>query len=289
MTDDLSAALFALAAAAGFGASVHAQRRGLAGMDAAAGALIGAGVATLIFACAAPFVVDPAWILSEATAWFALCGLFMPALSMILAIRSVGIAGPALTAALGSCTPLFAITPAILLLGEEIGPRTALGIAVMTSGLALAPFVQTGAASLRVPLWALALPLGAAALRGVSQPIAKFGMLTAPSPVYAALVTFSVSTVLLALFNARKLPRILRGGPSAAWFVAAGAINGVSMLCLNSALRSGEVVVAAPLAATAPLWALVWGALVFRSERLTLRHLGVAALATAGAALIVSR
>lgn len=289
MTDDLAAPIFALTAAAGFGASVHFQRKGLDGMDASQGALVGTGVATMMFAAVAPFVVDPSWIASEATAWFALCGLFMPALSMILAIRSVGIAGPALTAALGSCTPLFAIAPALLLFGEEIGPRTAIGIAVMTAGLALAPFVQGGAGAVKVPLWALALPLGASALRGASQPIAKFGMLTAPSPVYAALVTFAVSTLVLAAINARKLRGLSRGGVGLRWFAGAGAVNGVALLALNAALRDGDVVVAAPLAATAPLWALVWGALVFRGERLTLRHLGVAALATAGAALIVSR
>ena len=203
LTPEITAALFALAAAAGVGASVHAQRRGRDGMDASAGALVGTGVAFALFAVIAPFVVDPAWIYSEATAWFALCGLFMPALSMILAIRSVGIAGPALTAALGSCTPLFAIAPAVLLLGEELGPQVALGIAVMTAGLALAPFVQGGVGATRVPIWALSLPLGASALRGLSQPIAKQGMLLAPSPVYAALVTFGVSTLLLALLNAR--------------------------------------------------------------------------------------
>ncbi len=140
MTPEALAPLAALAAAAAFGAGVQAQGRAVREMDAVAGALIGVTVATLIFAAAAPFAVRPEWVFSEATLWFALCGLFMPALSMILAIRSVGLAGPALTAALGAFSPFFAVAPAVLLLGEAIGPQAVAGLLLMTGGLAVSPF-----------------------------------------------------------------------------------------------------------------------------------------------------
>ena len=252
-------------------------------------AFVGVAVATLLFAAAAPFVVTVEALRSEATLWFALCGLFMPALSMILAIRSVGIVGPALTAALASSTPLFAVTLAVAALGEPFGPQVAAGVALTVAGLALAPFVR-GAAAPRVPAWTLLLPLGASALRGIAQPVAKIGLSIQPSPLQAALVTFAVSTVVLALAaGPRRLRAALRPSRGLAWFAAAGAMNGAGLLLLNLALATGDVVIAAPLGATAPLWALVWGALVFGGERITLRHLGLAALVVAGSVLVVTR
>ena len=289
MTPEALAPLAALAAAAAFGAGVQAQGRAVREMDAVAGALIGVTVATLIFAAAAPFAVRPEWVFSEATLWFALCGLFMPALSMILAIRSVGLAGPALTASLGAVSPFFAVAPAVLLLGESIGPQAVAGLLLMTGGLAVSPFAG-GRGVPRPALWILALPLGAAALRGASQAVAKVGLGIAPSPVWAALVTFAVSALVLAVIaGPARIRAALRPGPGLAWFAVAGVCNGLGLLLLNAALSGGDVVVAAPLASTAPLWTLAWGALVFGGERVTLRHVGVAALVAAGAALIVSR
>ena len=46
--------------------------------------------------------------------------------------------------------------------------------------------------------------------------------------------------------------------------------------------------IAAPLAATTPLWSLAYGAFVFRREKLHLRHAVVALLVVIGAVLIVT-
>lgn len=293
MTPETAAPLFALCAAAAFGSAVQAQSRGVARVDAVAGALIGVAVATLVFAAAAPFVVRREWIATEATAVFALCGLFMPAFSMVLAIRGVKLAGPAITGSLGAFSPFFAAAPAVFLLGEPATLATLGGLLLMCGGLALAPFVR-GAGAPRPPLWALTLPLGAAGLRGASQVLAKVGLTSVPSPVWAALVTFAVSTLVLALLAGRRAAAALvttsaEMRRAVLWFAAAGALNGLGLLLLNFALSRGDVVVTAPLAATSPLWTLAFGAALSGGERPGLRHLGVALLVAAGAALVVSR
>ena len=68
----------------------------------------------------------------------------------------------------------------------------------MMAGLAASAFLRRGPAAMRWPLWALLLPLGAAALRGGIQPIAKVGFVEVPSPMFAALIMSATSVVVLA-------------------------------------------------------------------------------------------
>ncbi|MEM1315327.1 MAG: DMT family transporter [Pseudomonadota bacterium] len=285
----LAAALMALAAGASFGSAVSVQRLGLDHMDGRRGALIGIGASVLVFAIPAPFYAQAEWIGTRAFWLFAVCGLFMPALSTMLALRSVGLLGPGLAAATGSFGPFFALTLAAVFLGERFGAKEAAGLALMMTGLALSAGLKgPGGGARSWPLWALGFGLAAAFLRGAFQPIARVGLQEVPSPMFAALVMSLVSTVLLAGVHAASVERG-RPWPRAgvAWFALAGVLNGFGIAFLNAALGAGEVVVAAPLASTTPLWALLFAALVFRVERISARHVAVAALVVAGAAMIV--
>lgn len=279
--------VFALSAGAFFGSAIHLQRRGIDHMDGRRGALIGIGASVLVFAAPGPFLFEPAWFTAPATLFFVVCGCFMPALSTLLAIRSVGIVGPGLSSAMGSFGPFFAILLAASFLGEPFGPREAAGLALMTSGLLLSTGVRRAAAT-QWPIWALGFGLGAAFFRGAFQPLAKIGLEAAPSPLFAALVMSTVSFALLGLHHlgfGRRGAAWPRAG--ALWYAGAGVLNGLGIVMLNAALGAGRVTLAAPLASTTPLWALFFGAAVFRTERVTLRHLAVAALVVAGASLIV--
>jgi len=55
------------------------------------------------------------------------------------------------------------------------------------------------------------------------------------------------------------------------------------------ALEVGDVVVVAPLAATTPLWALAYGVLFFRKEKLVTHHVYMVLLVVVGAVLIATR
>lgn len=281
-------AAFALLAAALFGLNVHIHRKALETESALAGAMISVATMAGMFWLMAPFLIETQWFWTRGAVIFALVGLFFPALGQRLQIASVAKVGPALTSAIGAFTPLFAVLPAILFLGEAFRLQAAVGIASMMAGLLLAAIGRRGI-SRNWPLWALLIPLTAAFVRGVAQPLTKAGYADLPSPFFAALLMSSVSSlVLLAMLSLSNQPKIKPAGRQGSWlFALSGIINGCGIFALNSAISLGDVLVAAPLASSAPLWALGFGAVFFRSEVLGIRHLAVALLVVLGAVLII--
>lgn len=289
---ELATPAIALLAGALFGMTSHVQKLALRDMDGLSGAFVTVATMALPFWLAAPFIVERAWWTTEAAALFALCGLLFPAMGQRLQIASVARVGPTLTTAIGSFTPLFAVIPALVLLGEEPDAATLLGGAVLMSGLVMAAFIR-GAGDLRVPLAALALPLGAALVRGIVQPVAKAGYAEVPSPVFSVLVMASVSTLVIGSMLVLRHDPVPPAAPGSRrrgglWFALNGLIIGAGILALQVALSLGKVSVVAPLVATSPFWALLAGVLWFRSERLGWRHALVACVVVAGSVLIVA-
>jgi drug/metabolite transporter (DMT)-like permease len=287
----LLAAALALGAGALFGFNVHIHRKGLDGADGLTGAFLSVVSMATVFWLGAPFVIDWAWFATTGALIFAVSGIFFPAMGQTFQIFSVQRVGPALTSALGAFVPVLATLPAILFLGESFGPRSGLALALMVGGLVLSAVPSRGF-SRGWPLWVLVFPLGAATVRGFSQPAMKLGMETAPSPYFAALVTASVSAVVLALIlfaRDRGIRRLASSGSAVRWFMLSGVINGLGILSLNGALSMGSVTVVAPLASTTPLWTLLFGVLVFRRETLRPRNYLIAALVVSGAVILVTQ
>ncbi|MBC8408537.1 MAG: EamA family transporter, partial [Rhodobacteraceae bacterium] len=75
----------------------------------------------------------------------------------------------------------------------------------------------------------------------------------------------------------------------AKWFSISGVINAFGILSINYAICLGGVVLAAPLAATAPIWALLFGFLMCKNEKLCLQQFIVALFVVLGSVLIVVR
>ena len=287
---NLLPALSALAAGALFGLIVHIQQKGLDGTDALVGSFISVAAAAAMFWLLSPLFVDWTWWTTGAALLFALCGIVFPSMGQGLQVASVERIGPALTSAIGSFAPLFAVIPAVVFLHEEFGLQAAAGLALMIAGLVLTVLGPRGIPR-GWPAWALLLSLGAAAARGLIQPVTKVGFAEVDSPFFATLVMASVSTVVLGVMVAgQKRPASTPGWkPGYGWFALSGVINGCGILALQFAISRGDVTVAAPFASTTPLWALVFGALFFRHERLGPRHGAVAILVVLGAVLIVTR
>lgn len=286
----LFALLFALAAGALFGFNVHIHSKGLDGADGLTGAFLSVASSALTFWLIAPFVIEWSWFQQPGALIFAVAGVFFPAMGQSLQIFSVRRVGPALTAALGAFVPVFATVPAILLLGESFSVQSAFALVLMVGGLALSAIPARGL-SRNWPLWAMALPLGAAAVRGLSQPTIKHGLETVPSPFFAALITSSVSALVLAgvlTLRNNGVRRLQASASALRWFILSGIINGLGILSINAALSRGDVTIVAPLASTVPLWALLFGALVFKRETLRPRNYLIAMLVVAGAILLVT-
>ena len=68
------------------------------------------------------------------SAWLVFAGLLTVA-SATLFLLSVDLAGAARTAAISSVSPVFSATMAVLVLGEQLTPRLALGMGISLAGV----------------------------------------------------------------------------------------------------------------------------------------------------------
>lgn len=268
-----------------FALSIQCQNMGLQEGEPRTGAMIGVVASALAYWVFAPFVVQAGWWLTWGTVLFCIVGLFRPSVSSSLAMASVRRMGPTLTSGLTATTPIFAAGTAMILLGERLTPMTAAGTLFVVAGIAVIA-LRPGGVARSFPLWALALPLGAAFFRALGHPITKLGYDSVASPFFAGLVSNTVSAlVLLATLQVRKAT-ITGGVASYRWFIAAGLINAASLYSLNLALAHGPLLVVAPIVASSPVFVMLLGLLVFRKETITWRTVATIALVVPGVMLV---
>ncbi|MEC7764077.1 MAG: DMT family transporter [Pseudomonadota bacterium] len=282
-------ASLALLAAVLWGLSNHIQRQALDDTDPMTGAFLSVAVIALVCWLAAPFFVQAEWWTARGTLLFAIMGIFFPALGQRFQIAGVALVGPALTASLAAFTPVVAVALGVVVFGEVPGGQALAGLALVIAGLILASWSPRGIKR-GWPLWAILVPLGASVVRGISQPGLKLGMEDVPSPLFALLVTSTVSTLVLGvmLLSHHRKGRT-QFGQGVGWFALNGLVNGSAILLLNVALTLGTLTLVSPLAGTVPLWALTLGLLVFKRETLKPKHFVIALLIVVGGALIVTR
>ena len=272
MFSDVPPVLFALASALLFALGAHFQNLGLAGVKSDSGAAISIATSAIFFWLMAPFLLVGAnW--SQSAVWiFVLIGLFRPAVSANLAVAGMRYLGPTLGSTLSATSPLFAAALGVLWLGESLTWATALGTAGIIAAVVMLAR-RDARAAVTWPLWALALPVGAAAVRSMAHVLSKIGLDNIPDPYFAGLVGFSVSALIMVVvqrLRAGRQPVPWRsGGPY--WFMAAGVIMGTSILSLNTALMRGQIVTVVPIVACSPVFTMLLSVLVFRREQLTAR------------------
>jgi drug/metabolite transporter (DMT)-like permease len=282
----LDAAWWAAAAAAGLGAAMITTRQGLRYTTPLAGAAIGVPSTTLMFWCLAPFALDTGGFSMAAAGIFALVGLFFPAAVTLLTYTGNQRMGPTITSAVSCTTPMFALSAAILFLGEALTAGNVLGTAVIVLGMLL--LTWTGSARARDwPLWAMLLPFAAAAIRALAQVLTKFGLGLWSNPYAAGLIGYTVSAAVI-LMAARIGNAPKRGDRRAVpWFVATGFFNGGSLFLMYIALAKGQVSMVSPIVATYPLFTLGLSLLLLRHERITPRVALGAVATVAGVALLL--
>jgi drug/metabolite transporter (DMT)-like permease len=137
--------------------------------------------------------------------------------------------------------------------------------------------------------WALLLPLGSAVLRGVIPPIVKLGLETWPSPLWACLIGYITSSlVVLTVQRVRKGGFVVEAPWSGRlWFAVTGIFNGMSALTLFAAVRHGPITLVAPLVAIYPLVTVLLSAIMLHHVRITARIVAGTTLAVAGVALVL--
>lgn len=271
----MTAALLALTSALLFAFGVHFARLGLREINPRAAAALQIGTATFFYWLFSPLFVDAWFWLTWAAAMFAAVGILRPFASANLAMAGTKRLGPTVSSTLAGTSPLFGVVLGIAVLSEPLSWPVWLGAIGVMTGVAV--LSARGGTVRQFPMWALALPVGAAALRAIAQLLTKVGLDTVPSPFFVALVGYSVAFVIAFATEGRTagLKAALRT-PGSGWLVAGGVINGVSVLVLNYALSSGRLSIVSPLVSCSPVFALLLGWLVFREGELRWRSvLGV--------------
>jgi len=244
---------------------------------------------TVLFWLFSPWFLQLWYWGTSAVVIFALVGLFRPFLTSNLAIAGIRHLGPTLTSILASTAPVFAAFFAIIILGETLTIPLALG--TLTIVLAIGLLARKSEAKSTWPVWALALPIGAAVLRALGHALTKLGLDIVPDPLFAGLVSYSVSLVIAlgsSLGQKKRASARVRWTPGLLWFFCGGVVNGISIWSLNTALHLGEVVKIIPIVALSPVFTLLLGLFVFRRETLTLRIVLALLLIVPGVILVAS-
>ena len=283
----LESALWAIAAAAGFGAAMVTTRLGLRYATPAAGAAIGVPSTTLMFWCLAPFLLDSKGFNLAAAGVYALVGLFFPAAVTLLTYSGNQRMGPTITSSVSCTTPLFALLGAILFLHETLTAGNVLGTAAIVLGM-LALTWSGSAGARNWPLWAIALPFAAAAIRALAQVLTKAGLALWASPYAAGLIGYTVSALVILLWARLNGPYPNRDRRATPWFVVTGMLNGGSVFLMYVALNRGRVAVVSPIVASYPLFTLALSLLYMRQERITPRLVTGVVLTVAGVLVLLA-
>jgi drug/metabolite transporter (DMT)-like permease len=281
--------VLAFASAFLFAGGGQLQNLGLKYGRSQTGALISMLGSTVLFWLFSPWFLQLWYWGTSAVVIFALVGLFRPFLTSNLAIAGIRHLGPTLTSILASTAPVFAAFFAIVILGETLTIPIALG--TLTIVLAIGLLARKSEAKSTWPVWALALPIGAAVLRALGHALTKLGLDIIPDPLFAGLVSYSVSLVIAlgsALGQRKRTSARLRWTPGLLWFFCGGIVNGISIWSLNTALNMGEVVKIIPIVALSPVFTLLLGLFVFRRETFTLRIVLALLLIVPGVILVAS-
>lgn len=264
------------------------QNLGVHQMPSRIGTMLTIGASAALYWLAAPFLLEVSYFLHPAALIFAALGLIRPAVSANLAVLAIKHLGPTLSSTLSATSPLFGAAFGILILGEMLTWQVGIGtLGIILSVLMLARRDKKVPTSW--PLWALALPVGAAAIRAFGHGLSKIGMEYIPDPYFAGLLGFSVSFLLtsgLHMIKGHARIRVDFRIAAPYWFMIAGACFGTAILSLNSALLKGDIITVVPIVAAAPIFSMLLSIFVFQREQLTLRIIVAVFVVTPSVVLI---
>ncbi|MGI9426550.1 MAG: DMT family transporter [Hyphomicrobiaceae bacterium] len=278
--------LFAFLAAFCFALAAHIQNLGSSATNSSQAILIIVMTTAALHWLAAPFVVSPTYWLTTATLLFAITGLIRPTLSITLWVEGIKRLGPTLNAGFSASGPVFSATFAILLIGEPLTLQIALGTLFVICGILISGIRPKGIAH-EWPLWAMFLPLGAAASRALSHAITKIGFSEVPSPVFVGLVASTVALMVLGTRFVMAGKKFDCERREYLCFIGSGLVTTGGIFSLNVALQAGHIIVVAPIVASSPVFALVLAILVFRKESPTWRTFATVALVVSGVILVI--
>jgi drug/metabolite transporter, DME family len=267
--------VLSLVAAFLFALGAQFQNLGLAYMDSRRGAAITISTSAMLFLLAAPVFLEIEHLLNPAVLIFVLVGCFRPAISANFSLAGMRYLGPTLSSTLTSTAPFFGAALGVFWLGEDLTWPVAVGTLAIVFAIMLLSIKRGGVAA-SWPLWALAFPVGAAAIRSGAHVFTKIGMESVPDAYVAGLVGFVVSAIItLCIHKARRDAQPIawrcRG---TRWFMGASCCFSLAVISLNNALHVGQIIQVVPIVAASPVFTLMLSVLIFRREKITTRVIG---------------
>ncbi|MFB6132752.1 MAG: EamA family transporter [Halanaeroarchaeum sp.] len=288
--------LFALAPAVIWGFTPILSKRGMAGGGSSLQAsLVAVSVDTGLYLIAIVAIQDTSVFVDlplVAVGLFLGAGVVGTALGRLAIFTGIDRVGAAVNTAAVSIRPLFATTLAVFLLGETVGVNTAVGIVVIVAGLGTLAVSKGG----DLAGWSttdLIFPVAAATFFAIGNVARRFGLVTFQDLTLLEAVAINEFGGFLALgtFAIVAGRRDVLTAPSRtyAYFAGSGTLTAVALLSLFAALQQGKVAIVDPLAATAPVFATFFSAVLLRDlEQVTRRVVAGAVLVAVGVAIITA-
>jgi uncharacterized membrane protein len=281
--------VLALFAALMFGLALVLTQFGLRYVSPLHGASVSIPAAAAFLWILAPLQLDWRTMSLAPAAIFAAVGLFFPATVTLLTFEANRRMGPSVAGALANLAPLFAVLSAMVFLHDEPSLLQAVGIAAIIVGILMLS-VDRRWLGVSWSYWAVAFPIGAAAISGFTSLITKLGLASWPNPFAATLIGYTVSGVVIAsIVTARPAGRPAQYHRAGLlWFALVGICNSIGVLALYSALARGSVLVVSPLVATYPLVTVGLTAAIFRSVQTSVTVLAGVATTVAGVIFLIA-
>lgn len=282
-------AILPLVAAVLFAFGMQVQRQANRELDDQTGTVVSVVTIAVLFWAIAGWRFDRSYWQSEATPYFAVAGVFFPALAQRLQIASTKHVGPALTAASGAFLPLFAALPAVWMLGETLTAQQYLGMSLLIGALLFAA-VMRGVSWRTASFYLLFLPLASTISRSIGMPIAKAGYDRLAEPLFGMVVMSTASALVVVAMRIVSRSRTTPFGLSKGHLLFAlnGCLIGVGFMLVQMSLNAGAVTITASIVSSVPIWTLLLGALVFKNETLTWKHGAIGLCVFIGAILVIT-
>jgi drug/metabolite transporter (DMT)-like permease len=283
----VDAVALALASAALFGAMPVAVRFALAPpvVPAAVGALL-MQIATFAVLCVAAAIQGRVTL--DGVAPFVVAGAIAPGLSNLFITVGIREAGSSRASVAFGMAPLFAVTLAVLVFGEQPGAMVLFGaVLIVCGGVALALEPERPRHVRRI---GIAFALGGAALFALRDNLVRDESLETEVPsMTAGTVMLASSLVVTSAFVLARRHPVAWPAPVVGRWLLPGAFVGLSYVALFEAFYRGTVSVVAPIVATESLFGVAFSALLLhRTERVGARIVLGAALVVTGGALIAA-
>jgi drug/metabolite transporter (DMT)-like permease len=260
--------LFALITAICFGLNPVTLKIGFSrGGRPDTGMIVGLIVAVPFYLLLLPLAGGPHLDLVTPTALFGfvLGGLFGTGIGrrwLYIAIDRIG-ASPA--TAIKNAAPVISAILAAILFSEPVTPLRWAAIVAIVAGVVLVTWKPGQGARRWLDVGVLAA-IGAAVTYGIRPLFLKFGLEAADLPLTSAVVGATAALAYALLFGDRSGLRTIHHEPAFRLFLLSGLLQAVGFLALNVGLSGGIVSTVYPVTASAPLFAILFTAILLRGK-----------------------